>query len=104
MVQGKVDLGYLSCQHHVIMVEELGHYVDTFNSGLERVLVLGLGGGALCTYLHEKFPQLVIDGVEIDPMMETLAKKYFGFKQSENLKSHIADGLSFVQDCVASGN
>lgn len=85
------------------MVDELRKHVDNFKSNLENALVLGLGGGALCTYLHQTFPQLEIDGIEIDPTMVDLAKKYFGFQPNERLKAHIADGLSFVQDSVASG-
>lgn len=86
------------------MVDELRQNIDSFSAGPKRVLVLGLGGGALCTYLHQTFPSLSVEGVEIDPTMVDLAKKYFGFKPSEKLKSHIADGLSFVRDLAASGN
>lgn len=101
---GKVDLKYLACQHHLVMVEELRQNLDTQNPGLKSILVLGLGGGALCSYLHQVYPQFKVDGVEIDPTMVDLARKYFGFKPNENLRPHIADGLSFVRDVAASGN
>ena len=104
MKSGKVDLKYLSCQHHLVMVEELRQYTENYHVDLKSVLVLGLGGGALCTYLHQTYPQFTVDGVEIDPTMVDLAKRYFGFKPSENLRPYIADGLSFVQDIAASGN
>lgn len=84
------------------MVEELRQHLDAQNPALKSVLVLGLGGGALCTYLHQAYPHFKVDGVEIDPIMVELAKKYFGFKPNENLRAHVADGLSFVRD-VASG-
>lgn len=100
---GKVDLNYLACQHHLVMVEELRQNLDLKNPGLKSILVLGLGGGALCTYLNQAYPQFIVDGVEIDPTMLDLARKYFGFKPSENLRPHIADGLSFVGDAAASG-
>nr|SVE72826.1 EOG090X02SD [Ceriodaphnia reticulata] len=103
MKKGKVDLKYLSCQHHLVMVEELRQHLENYYPGLKSVLVLGLGGGALCTYLHQTFPQITVDGVEIDPTMVDLAKRYFGFKPSETLRPYIADGLSFVQDTAASG-
>jgi len=97
-------LKYLACQHHLVMVEELRQNIDCQNPGLKSILVLGLGGGALCTYLHQTYPQFKVDGVEIDSTMLDLARKYFGFKPSENLRPHIADGLSFVRDLAASGN
>nr|SVE76276.1 EOG090X02SD [Daphnia longispina] len=102
MKNGKVDLKYLACQHHLVMVEELRQNIDCQNPGLKSILVLGLGGGALCTYLHQTYPQFKVDGVEIDSTMLDLARKYFGFKPSENLRPHIADGLSFVRDVAAS--
>lgn len=86
------------------MVEELRQHLENCDSGSKNVLILGLGGGALCTYLHQTFPQLTVDGVEIDPTMVDLAERYFGFKPSETLRPHIADGLSFVQDTAASGS
>ena len=70
---------------------------------LHKLLILGLGGGALCTYLHKEFPTTVIDGVDIDPTMLQLATKYFGFTPSDHLRAHISDGVQFVKD-VASGS
>ncbi len=93
---------YLSCQHHIVMVDELRQHLQVY-SDLKNVLVLGLGGGALCTYLHHKFPALFVDGVEIDSTMIELAKRYFGFNPGSNLKAHLADGLTFILDLVATG-
>nr|SVE73445.1 EOG090X02SD [Daphnia atkinsoni] len=101
MKNGKVDLKYLACQHHLVMVEELRQHLDAQNLALKSILVLGLGGGALCTYLHQAYPHFKVDGVEIDPIMVELAKKYFGFKPNENLRAHVADGLFFVRDVAS---
>nr|SVE80634.1 EOG090X02SD [Daphnia magna] len=101
MKNGKVDLKHLACQHHLVMVEELRQHLDAKNPALNSILVLGLGGGALCTYLHQAYPHFKVDGVEIDPIMLELAEKYFGFKPNENLRPHIADGLAFVRDLAA---
>lgn len=102
-IPGKVDLKHLACQHHLVMVEELRQHLDAKNPALNSILVLGLGGGALCTYLHQAYPHFKVDGVEIDPIMVELAEKYFGFKPNENLRPHIADGLAFVRDLAATG-
>ena len=88
---------YLACQHHHVMVETLRSSSKAAGF-VERVAVLGLGGGALCTYLHHAFPSFSIDGVEIDPVMVHLAKKYFGFTPSANLQAHVADAYQFIQE------
>ena len=79
------------------MVEALRSYYQSYVES-NNILVLGLGGGALCTYLHKEFPLLSIDGVEIDPVMVDLAKKYFGFTPSTNLRAHVADGFQFIKN------
>lgn len=91
---------YLACQHHHVMVEILRSSLEV-PSFTKRVAVLGLGGGALCTYLHHAFPSLTIDGVEIDPVMVHLAKKYFGFTPSSNLRAHVADAYQFIQELAS---
>nr|SVE93507.1 EOG090X02SD [Scapholeberis mucronata] len=100
--QGKVDLKYLSCRHHLVMIEALRQHLDNFKPNFQNFLVLGLGGGALCSYIYQAFPKLKVDGVDIDPTMVDLAKKYFGFPSNDRLTAHIADGVTFVNDSVAS--
>jgi spermidine synthase len=45
---------------------------DNVNS----ILILGLGGGTLAKLLRKKYPTAKITGLEIDPMMIELGKKY----------------------------
>lgn len=40
------------------------------------ILILGLGGGTLAKLLRKKYPNAKITGVEIDPIMIELGKKY----------------------------
>lgn len=103
LIKGKVDLGYLSCQHHHVMVETYRQQCFDGQLTPSKVLVLGLGGGALCSYLHHKFPGAHIDGVDIDPSMPPLANKYFGFVPGAHLRAHISDGVQFVKDAAAAG-
>lgn len=42
----------------------------------ENILILGLGGGTLAKLLRKKYPSARITGVEIDPLMIELGKKY----------------------------
>lgn len=62
------------------------------------ILVLGLGGGAIPSLLHSILGKAVIDVVEIDPEMPTIAKKYFYFSISERLRLFIDDAFFFIRD------
>lgn len=46
------------------------------NSKVKNILILGLGGGTLAKLLRKKYPNAKITGVEIDPIMIELGKKY----------------------------
>lgn len=61
-------------------------------------LVLGVGGGTVIQLIVKYFPQADITGVELDPNMIKLGKKYFGLKNSKNLNIIIADALIWVND------
>lgn len=45
-----------------------------------RVLLVGLGGGVLYTFLNRHFPHLSLSAVEIDPRVVMAATRYFGVK------------------------
>ena len=62
-----------------------------------RVLIVGLGGGALPVFMRRNFPQLQIDVVEIDPEVVTAAKLYFGFLEDTLMKAHLGDGRAFIE-------
>ena len=46
-----------------------------------RVLIVGLGGGAMVQFLTHFDPQATVDVVEIDPVVVSLAQRYFGQAQ-----------------------
>lgn len=96
-----IDKSYLACQHHVAMVAGLACVqCDDFPSVLASkmsVLLVGLGGGGLPTYIHTYYPHIKLDVVDIDPEIVTIATEWFGFQQDNNLQAHVADGLTFIQ-------
>lgn len=51
--------------------------VTCYKLHVTRVLVLGVAGGSVIKVLHQCFPQAHITGVEIDPKMIGIARKYF---------------------------
>src|SRR6266849_5169253 len=66
--------------------------------GPRRILVVGLGGGTLPTFLRKHYPNAAIDVAEIDPDVVDIAKKFFGFREDERMRAHVADGRAFIEN------
>src|ERR1051325_7037835 len=47
---------------------------------LRKVLIIGLGGGSISSYLGRFLPQAEIETIEVDPGVITAAKSYFGIR------------------------
>lgn len=65
-----------------------------------RVLIVGLGGGAMVRFLTHHEPQVQIDAVEIDPVVVRLADEYFGVRSGGNVRLHTADAITFIESTV----
>jgi spermidine synthase len=63
---------------------------------IERVVEIGLGGGRTISYLSEALPEASFLAVELDKDVVDLAKKYFRFKETANLRSVVSDGRAFL--------
>jgi len=63
----------------------------------KRVLVLGLGGGAITKRFWHDYPQVSVDSVEIDPVVVDVAKKYFGLPVDARSRVFAQDARRFVQ-------
>jgi spermidine synthase len=68
----------------------------TYPKDVKRVLILGLGGGAISTYLGRFLPEATIDTVELDPGVIDAAKKYFGIRETSKLRYLENDGRVFL--------
>ena len=62
-----------------------------------RVVILGLGGGTSAKIISERFGPLAIDGVDIDPLIIDLGRKYFYVNQP-NLNVYVTDAKKFVKE------
>jgi spermidine synthase len=62
-----------------------------------RVLVVGLGGATLPMFLRKHYPDAAIDAVDVDPDVVDAAKQFFGFREDERMRAHIADGRQFIE-------
>lgn len=67
-----------------------------FNTKASSLLTIGLGAGALPKCLHEYFPELNIEAVEIDGAVVDIAKKYFFLDENPGFKITIMDGRVYL--------
>jgi len=78
------------------------------------VLILGLGGGTVVQLIaghsarphfcsrkkvKAQYPEAKIIGVEIDPEIVKIGKKFFGLDEFQNLKIITADAINWVETC-----
>jgi len=61
------------------------------------VLFVGLGAGSMPRYFNRYYPDVHTDVVEIDPDIFAVAKRFFYFKETPNMKVHISDGRRFIR-------
>jgi spermidine synthase len=62
----------------------------------DKVLLVGLGGGVLTTYLGRFLPEARMDSVEIDPGVIDVAKTWFSVKETERMHIIGSDGRVFL--------
>jgi len=68
----------------------------------KSLLVIGLGGGTVSTYLGHYFDNLKIIGVELDDKVIDVSKKHFNLQESENFKVVNEDGRIFLSKAAGS--
>ncbi|KAG7203924.1 hypothetical protein KM043_016944 [Ampulex compressa] len=93
-VKKVVDSGFLACEHHVYMSVGVNAAIATKEDS--NIMIVGLGGGGLCTFLYHCFPKLKITAVEIDEAMLKIAINYFGLVLDDRMRVEIADGTKFI--------
>lgn len=76
---------------------EFFHYAWLWNTNLNRVLMLGLGGGSTQRSFLQRYPGVQIETVEIDPVVFNAATNFFGVTTSERHKVMISDGRTFLR-------
>lgn len=63
----------------------------------ERILAVGLGGGAIPRFLRAVLPEVPVDVVELESEVVEAAKLYCGVKEDDALRIHVADGRAFIE-------
>jgi spermidine synthase len=87
----------------------LGHFEYTeyfhmpwvWNTNLNRVLMMGLGGGSSQRSFQHYYTNVLVETVELDPMVVKVAKEFFHVKETPQHKIHVADGRVFLKRTTA---
>lgn len=72
--------------------------INQFKNSNFKCLILGLGGGNAAKLVAEKWPGCKIVGVEIDPVVVKMGRKYFGLGEIKNLETVIGDAIKVISD------
>jgi spermidine synthase len=64
---------------------------------LERVAILGNAGGTTARALGVYYPHAAVDGVELDPAVTRVGRRYFGLGDNPRLTVHTTDARPFLR-------
>ncbi len=68
-----------------------------------RLLLLGLGSGALARLAEAACPGVEVDVVEVDPSVIEAAVRWFGVAAGDRLRIHLADAAGFLRAADEAG-
>jgi spermidine synthase len=88
------DINYHVYDYSLMAMQSMLFVNNTFDS---NILIVGLGGGVIPRSLSILYPHAKIDVIEIDPEVVKIAKEYFYFTESDNVKAHIGDAYNMIQ-------
>lgn len=80
---------------------EYFHMPWLWNDKLTSVLMIGLGGASAQRAFEKFYPEVVVDTVEIDPVVLRVAREFFNFAESPRQRVHIEDGRVFLRRTTA---
>jgi len=93
--QSSIQLNNL--EYHVFDYSILSMHSLLFCPNPSKVLVVGLGGGVIPRSLSKYCPDAKIDVIEIDEDVIDLAKEYFYFEETDNVKVYHDDAFNAVE-------
>ncbi|KAK6740354.1 hypothetical protein RB195_008675 [Necator americanus] len=102
----EVDQSSLDFTSYTItMIEEMfasGTVKIDFNADAQ-VLMIGIGGGYIDSYLHKVYPKMNVTAVDMDQKMVDVAIKWFGLKMDNRHHVVVENGVEFVENAVSRG-
>ena len=79
--------------------EAFSHF-DVQGRDIKNALILGFGAGSVASILRQEYKKAVhLTGVEKDPVVIDLARKYFRLERYQDLSLHLEDAGDFVDQC-----
>jgi len=69
-----------------------------FNKDIKQALAIGAGAYSVPKALLGDSPEVLVDVVEIDPLLFELGKKYFNVPDDKRLNNFVEDGRRFLHD------
>jgi len=67
-----------------------------WNTNIHRVLMAGLGGGSTQRAYQHYYTNVLVDTVEIDPVVVSVAQQYFHVTETPQLRIHTNDARMFL--------
>ena len=65
---------------------------------IQRILVMGVGGGTVIRQLNLFFQAQEIIGVDLDPIHLQVAKRFFGLNKQKNVTLHCDDAVAWLKE------
>lgn len=78
-------------------MEYIAAQIKNLKLKIKNCLILGIGGGDIIKSIKKYYPEAAITGVEIDPTMIDIARKYFGLGEIPKCKIVISDAIDYVR-------
>jgi spermidine synthase len=72
------------------------HIALAIQPELQKVLMIGLGGGTLAKQFWRDYPQVRIDAIEIDPEVVDVAYELFQLPRDERIEVSVGDGRALL--------
>jgi spermidine synthase len=96
VIESSIDLN----QPHRLLLEYTRYMFLSYavKPRQERVLIVGLGGGAMVHFLTRFDPQVKVDVVEIDPAVVQVAADYFGVRSQGNVNIITVDAFKYLAE------
>lgn len=92
--QSVVDLRNLAW--HIAEYTQLSFAGVLYRPAPKRVCVIGVGGAVIPRSLELCFPGIQVDAIDIDPSVIKVARDYFFWQPSSNVRAYAQDGRSFL--------
>ncbi len=77
--------------------QDFFHLPALLGVSVKSVLFIGLGGGSVIKSFQFHYPDAHLDVTEIHPIVAQVAKEYFAFRESDNVRLYLTDVQKFLE-------